>query len=108
MATAWRFFGVFIASLAILAGLSAANAVDRFSVNVINERAFMLSLELRDKVCGSSVLLRDQLKPGESREIQICANPEGVGALRATFGSGCSQVKRTEFLNIEPGDNITF
>ena len=109
MAAAWRFFGVSIAAMAIFAGLStAAEAVDRFSVNIVNQRAFMLSLELRDKVCGSGVLLRAQLKPGESREIQICASLKGLGALRATFGSGCSQVKRTEFLDIEPGDTITF
>ena len=41
MAAAWRFFGVSIPALALLAGLStAANAMDRFSVSIINERAF--------------------------------------------------------------------
>ena len=97
------------ATTALVAGLStAALAVDRIAVNVVNDRAFKLSIELRDKVCGGNVALRDQLDAGEIREVEICANSDGVGALRASYGSGCSQVKRTEFTDIAPGENITF
>lgn len=97
------------ATIPIVAGLAVpAFAVDRISVNVVNDRDFKLSIELSDKVCGGNVALRDQLEAGEIREIEICANPDGVGALRASYGSGCSQVKRTEFLGIAAGDSITF
>lgn len=92
----------------IAAGAAAAHAVERIAVHVANDREFKLSIELRDKVCGGTVLLRDQLEAGEIREIEICANSDGVGAVRAAYGSGCSQVKRTEFLDIAPGDNIAF
>ncbi len=97
------------AAIVIAAGFaSPSGAVERISVNVLNERAFKLSIELRDKVCGGNLLLRDPLEAGESREIEICANAEGVGALRASYGSGCSQVQKTEFLDIAPGDEITY
>ena len=98
-----------VATVALVAGFStAAVAVDRIAVNVVNDRAFKLSIELRDKVCGGNVALRDQLDAGEIRQVEICANSDGVGALRASYGSGCSQVKRTEFLDIAPGESITF
>jgi hypothetical protein len=98
-----------IASFVVISGqMTAANAVDRISVNVVNDREFKLSLEIRDKICGGNVLVRDQFEAGEVRVIEICANPKGVGAVRATFGSGCSQVKRTEFNDIAPGADITF
>ncbi len=97
------------AAVLIVASLSApVQAVERISVNVVNDRDFKLSIELADKVCGGNVLLRDQLEAGEIREIEICANADGVGALRASYGSGCSQVKRTEFLGVSAGDSITF
>ncbi len=95
-----------IATAQALAGI--AQAVDRTSVTVVNERAFMLNVELRDKVCGGGVLLRDQLDPGEVREIEMCVDADGVGALGVTYGSGCSQVKRTEMRDIAPGATITF
>jgi hypothetical protein len=85
-----------------------AQAVERFAINVVNERDFKLTIRLRDKMCGGDVVLQDQLEAGESREIEICANTDGVGGLRASYGSGCGQVKRTEFLDIAPGDSITF
>lgn len=87
---------------------AAAPAVERFSVVVQNERDFTLSVEIRDNVCGSNVVLRDRLESGESREIEVCASPKGVGALGATYGSGCSQVKRTDFPGIQRGDKISF
>jgi hypothetical protein len=86
----------------------AAQAVERASVTIVNEREFMLSVELRDKVCGGGVLLRDQLDPGEMREVEMCVNGDGVGALVVTYGSGCSQVKRMEMDNVEPGADISF
>jgi hypothetical protein len=87
---------------------AAAQAVERASVTIINEREFMLSVELRDKVCGGGVLLRDQLDPGEMREVEMCVNGEGLGALAVTYGSGCSQVKRMEMDDVEPGADISF
>ncbi len=97
-------------SVAVLCSpaMGTAQAVERASITVVNERAFMLSLELRDKVCGGGVLLRDQLDAGEQREIEMCVNGEGVGALAITYGSGCSQVKRMDMDDVEPGADITF
>ena len=104
-----RLIGVAGVACAIaVGGATTAGAVERISINVLNERDFKLSIELRDKMCGGNVVLRTQLEAGESREIAICANTEGVGGLRASYGSGCSQVERTEFLDIAPGDSITF
>ncbi|MEM7250388.1 MAG: hypothetical protein AAF493_03130 [Pseudomonadota bacterium] len=97
--------------LATVLGLAVAGnaqAIERFSVVVQNERPFTLSIEIRDNVCGANVALRGRLESGESREIEICANPKGLGALGATFGSGCSQVKRTEFQDVRPGDTLRF
>jgi hypothetical protein len=88
-----------ILSVAATASTIIANthALERVSVSVVNEREFFLSVELRD-----------QLDPGKIREIEICVNGEGVGAHAATYGSGCSQVKRTEMNAVEPGSDITF
>jgi|TARA_B100001971_G_scaffold169611_1_gene161455 hypothetical protein len=99
-----------VLSVAAIASAIVVNAyaVERASVTVVNEREFFLSVGLCDKVCGGDVLLRDQLDPGETREIEICVNGEGVGALAVTYGSGCSQVKRTEMKAVEPGSDITF
>jgi len=109
MAAFWRYIGVLSATVVVVAGLSAtANAVERISVKILNERDFKLSIELRDKMCGGNVALREQLEAGESREIEICVNSSGMGALRAAYGSGCSQVKRTEFLDLAAGAEITF
>ena len=105
----WRSLGAANMAFVVAIGYAAsAHAVERISVNVLNERDFKLSVELRDKMCGGNVVLRDQLEAGESREIAICANAEGIGGLRASYGSGCSQVKRTEFLDIAAGDQIIF
>ncbi len=94
---------------ALLGGLNGtAHAVERMSIVVENERDFTLSIEIRDHVCGGNLLLRERLESGESRQVEICANPEGNGALGATYGSGCSQVKRTEFKDVQPGDKIKF
>ncbi len=109
MAPVWKLTamtGVVVTGSLALNG--AAQAVDRAAVTVINDREFFLSVELRDKVCGGDVLLRDQLDPGEMREIEICVNSDGVGALAVTYGSGCSQVKRTEMNAVEPGSSLTF
>lgn len=109
MAAVWRSIGVLSAAVVVFAGLStAANAVERISVKISNDREFKLSIELRDKMCGGNVALRDQLEAGESREIEICVNSSGMGGLRASYGSGCSQVKRTEFLDLAAGDEIAF
>ena len=91
-----------------LAGFGPAQAIDRITIDVVNDRPFILSLELRDMHCGGNVVLRDQLDAGERRAIEICANSDGVGALGATYGSGCSQVKRTDFKDIEAGAALTF
>ena len=99
------------AILIAVAGLgfaTTARAVDRFAVNVVNERDFKLTIRLLDKTCGGDIVLQAQLEASESREIEICANTKGVGGVRASYGSGCGQVKRTEFLDIAPGDSITF
>jgi len=77
--------------------IANAHAVERVFVSVVNEREFFLSVELRD-----------QLDPGKTHEIEICVDGGGVGALSATYGSGCSQVKRTEMNAVEPGSDITF
>ncbi|MGI9294998.1 MAG: hypothetical protein ACR2PS_13530 [Pseudomonadales bacterium] len=104
-----RWIGAAGLATAMVGGLNGtAHAVERFSVVVKNERDFTLSIEIQDNVCGSNVVLRDRLESGESREIEICANPKGVGALGAIYGSGCSQVKRTKFLGVQPGDEIGF
>lgn len=84
------------------------HAIERFVVVVQNERDFPLSVEIRDNVCGANVVLSDRLESGENREIVICANAKGVGALAATYGSGCSQVKRTKFEDVESGETISF
>ncbi|MEM7189146.1 MAG: hypothetical protein AAF439_05995 [Pseudomonadota bacterium] len=94
---------------AALAALSpAAYAVDRITVEVVNKRPFILSLELKDMNCGGNVIFREQLDAGETRQIEICANKDGLGALGATFGSGCSQVKRTDIRDIAEGDDLSF
>lgn len=94
---------------ALLGGAAtSAQAIDRIKIEVVNERPFILSLELRDQRCGGNVILSEQLDAGEIREIEICANTDGLGALGATYGSGCSQVKRMEIRNIAAGDALTF
>ncbi|MGI9492809.1 MAG: hypothetical protein ACR2QF_10460, partial [Geminicoccaceae bacterium] len=71
-----------IAAVAIVGALATpAQAIDRIKIDVVNERPFILSLELRDKYCGDNVILREQLEAGEMREIEICANADGLGAL---------------------------
>lgn len=98
-----------LTGIAIAAGmLTSASAADRIKINVVNERPFILSLELRDMRCGGSVILREQLDAGETREVEICTDAEGLGALGATYGSGCSQVKRTDIRDIADGDALTF
>lgn len=109
MAALSRIVGISALLFANFAGLStAANAIDQFAVKVVNNRDFKLNLEIRDKVCGGDVVLRDQLEGGESRVIQLCISLKGFAAVRATVGSGCSQVKRMEFNDIKQGDDITF
>ena len=87
---------------------TGAQGIDRITIDVVNERPFILSLELRDMNCGGNVILRDQLDAGETREIEICANADGLGSLGATYGSGCSQVKRTGFKEITAGTKLEF
>lgn len=87
---------------------NAAQAIDRITVGIVNERPFTLSIELRDMNCGGNVVLREQLEAGERRDIEICTNAGGLGRLGATYGSGCSQVKRTNFNNIASGAALTF
>ena len=109
MAAYWRILGASIGLFAIVAGpAGTANALEYFTINVVNEKEFKINLELRDKNCGGGVVLRDQLEAGEAREVQICASLKGDGGGRATVGSGCSQVKRMEFIELEPGDAIKF
>lgn len=109
MAAYWRILGASIGLFAIVAGpAGTANALEYFTINVVNEQEFKINLELRDKNCGGGVVLRDQLEAGEAREVQICASLKGDGGVRATVGSGCSQVKRMEFIELEPGDAIKF
>ena len=109
MRTNLKWLAACLTTMAIAMGtLVSAGATERISINVVNERPFILSLELRDMRCGGNVIFREQLDAGESREIEICTDAEGRGALGATFGSGCSQVKRTDIRDIEAGDALTF
>lgn len=103
-----NWLGATLVATTLMALTTPANAIDRIKVEVVNERPFILSLELRDQRCGGNVILSEQLDAGEIREIEICASADGRGALGATYGSGCSQVKRMEIRDIAAGDALTF
>ena len=104
----WKSLGMAAVTAGIILGASIAQAKDRIKIDVVNDRPFILSLELRDMHCGGGVILREQLEAGEKRELEICVNADGLGALGATYGSGCSQVKRTDFRGIEEGTTLSF
>ena len=96
--------------LVLMTTLIAApvQAIERIKIDVVNEKPFILSLELRDMRCGGNVILREQLDAGEKLQIEICTGSDGFGALGATYGSGCSQVKRMDIKEISAGDTLAF
>ncbi len=103
-----KWLGVAFIAAILTVSTTSAQAIDRIKVEVVNVRPFILSLELRDQRCGGHVILSEQLDAGEIREIEICANADGLGAVGATYGSGCSQVKRMEIRDIAAGDALAF
>lgn len=109
MIALWRatLSAVFLAAM-VLTVAAPVQARDKISINLVNQGEFPLSIELRDKMCGGNIIFHERLKGGEVRVIEICANADGIGGLRAAAGSGCSQVKRFEFVDIKAGDAITF
>ena len=84
----------------------ASIAEDMAMISILNDSEAVRKVQVVDNVCGSKLVLKRKLGPGQIAQVQVYSDNDGFSSIVITQVAGCASAVTRHFEGLAPGAKV--